>query len=44
MADQLAAADAFYVALARLRHLELVTSDARLARAAGSLAPVRLVS
>jgi len=44
LADQLAAADAFYVALARLRHLELVTSDARLARAAGSLAPVRLVS
>jgi len=43
-ADQLSAADAFYVALARLRRLELVTSDARLVSAAARLTQVRLVS
>src|SRR5438552_18583601 len=41
--DRLSAADAFYVALARARGIELVTADAALAHAASGLADVQLV-
>jgi predicted nucleic acid-binding protein len=44
LADRLSAADAFYVALARARGVELLTADAALARAAAGLATVRLVA
>ena len=43
LADRLAAADAFYVALARARGAQLLTADASLARAASGLADVQLV-
>lgn len=43
LADRLSAADAFYVALARVRGVELLTADAALARAANGLAEVQLV-
>ena len=43
LADRLSAADAFYVALARARGVELLTADAALARAAGGLADIQLV-
>jgi predicted nucleic acid-binding protein len=44
LADQLSAGDAFYVALARLRRLELWTADARLERGAETFAKVRLIA
>ena len=43
LADRLSAADAFYVALARARGVQLLTADAALARAASGLADVLLV-
>ena len=44
LADQLSTGDAFYVALARIRRIELWTADARLERAAAGLVKVRLVA
>jgi predicted nucleic acid-binding protein len=44
LAERLSAADAFYVALARARGVELLTADAALARAAAGLARVRLIA
>jgi predicted nucleic acid-binding protein len=44
LADRLSAGDAFYVALARIRRIELWTADARLERGAAGLAKVRLIS
>lgn len=44
LADRVSAADAFYLALARIRGIELLTADERLARTAAHLARVRLVS
>lgn len=44
LADRLSAGDAFYVALARVRQIELWTADARLARGAAGLAKVRLIA
>jgi predicted nucleic acid-binding protein len=43
LADRLAPADAFYVALARARGVALITADAALARGAIGLADVQLV-
>ena len=43
LADPLSVGDAFYVALARIRQIELWTADARLERAAAGLAKVRLI-
>ena len=42
-ADRLSVGDAFYVALARIRRIELWTADPRLERGAAGLAEVRLV-
>ena len=42
LAERLSAGDAFYVALARARRIELWTADARLGRAATRLAQVRV--
>jgi predicted nucleic acid-binding protein len=44
LAERLSAPDAFYVALARARGSELLTTDARLAEAATGLARVRLIA
>jgi len=44
LADRLSAGDAFYVALARARRIELWTADARLARGADGLAKMRLIA
>jgi len=44
LADRLAVGDAFYVALARIRRIELWTADGRLARGAAGLAKVRLIA
>jgi predicted nucleic acid-binding protein len=44
LADRLSAADAFYVALARVRRIELWTADALLERGAAGLAKVRLIA
>jgi predicted nucleic acid-binding protein len=44
LADRLSAGDAFYVALARIRRIELWTADARLERGAAGLAKVRLLA
>jgi predicted nucleic acid-binding protein len=44
LADRLSAGDAFYVALARVRRIELWTADARLERGAAGLAKVRLIA
>jgi predicted nucleic acid-binding protein len=44
LGDRLAVGDAFYVALARARRIELWTADARLERGAARLAKVRLVA
>lgn len=44
LADRLSAGDAFYVALARVRRIELWTADARLERGAAGLARVRLIA
>jgi len=44
LADRVSATDAFYVALARSRGVELLTTDAHLARGAEALAQVRLVA
>ena len=44
LAERLSAGDAFYVALARVRRIELWTADARLDRAAAGLAKVRLIT
>jgi len=43
LADRFSAADAFYIALARARRVELFTADVALARAASGLADVQLV-
>ena len=42
LADSLSVGDAFYIALARARRIELWTADARLGRAAARLAHVRV--
>jgi len=44
LADRLSAGDAFYVALARIRRIELWTADVRLERGAAGLAKVRLIA
>ena len=44
LADRLSAGDAFYVALARVRRIELWTADARLERTAAGFVEVRLVA
>jgi predicted nucleic acid-binding protein len=44
LADRLSAGDAFYVALARVRRIELWTVDARFERRAAGLAKVRLIA
>ena len=44
LADRLSASDAFYIALARVRRIELWTADARLERGAAGLANVRLIA
>lgn len=44
LADRLSVGDAFYVALARIRRIELWTADARLERGAAGLAHVRLIA
>src|SRR5438552_2080953 len=43
IADRVSATDAFYVALARARNLELLTTDAHLAQCGGTLAHIRLI-
>jgi predicted nucleic acid-binding protein len=43
LADLLSTGDAFYVALARVRRIELWTADARLQRGAAGLAKIRLI-
>ena len=43
LADRLSAGAAFYIALARIRRIELWTADSRLERGAAGLAEVRLV-
>jgi predicted nucleic acid-binding protein len=44
LADRLSVGDAFYLALARIRRIELWTADARLERGAAGLAKVRLIA
>jgi predicted nucleic acid-binding protein len=44
LADRVSAADAFYLALARARGVDLFTTDARLAQDGGLLAQIRLIS
>ena len=44
LADRLSVGDAFYVALARIRQIELWTADARLERGTAGLAKVRLIA
>ena len=44
LADRVSAADAFYLALARARGVELLTTDARLAKGGGTLAEIRLIA
>ena len=44
LADRLSVGDAFYVALARARRIELWTADARLERGAAGFATVRLIA
>jgi predicted nucleic acid-binding protein len=44
LADRMSAGDAFYVALARARRIDLWTADERLQRAAAGLARVRLIA
>jgi predicted nucleic acid-binding protein len=44
LADRLSAGDAFYVALARARRIELWTADERLERGAAGFAKVRLIN
>jgi predicted nucleic acid-binding protein len=44
LADRLSVGDTFYVALARVRRIELWTADARLERGATRLARVRLIT
>ncbi|MDQ2913335.1 MAG: type II toxin-antitoxin system VapC family toxin [Chloroflexota bacterium] len=44
LADRVSAADAFYVALARARGVELLTTDAHLAQGGGTLAQIRLIA
>jgi predicted nucleic acid-binding protein len=44
LADRLSVADAFYVALARVRRIEFWTADALLERGAAGLAKVRLIA
>jgi predicted nucleic acid-binding protein len=43
LADRVSATDAFYIALARARDVDLVTTDARLAQGGATLAHVRLI-
>jgi len=44
IADRVSATDAFYVALARARDVELLTTDAHLAQGARTLAHIRLIA
>ena len=44
IADRVSATDAFYVALARARDVDLLTTDAQLARGGATLAQVRLIA
>jgi len=44
LADAVSASDAFYLALARVQDADLLTFDARLAKAATRLARVRLMT
>jgi predicted nucleic acid-binding protein len=44
IADRVSATDAFYVALARARDVELLTTDAHLAHGGATLAHVRLIA
>ncbi len=44
IADRVSATDAFYVALARARNVELLTTDAHLAEGGGTLAHIRLIT
>ena len=44
IADRVSATDEFYVALARARDVELLTTDAHLAQGAGTLAHIRLIA
>jgi predicted nucleic acid-binding protein len=44
LAERLSAGDTFYVALARVRRIELWTANARLARSAADIAKVRLIT
>jgi len=44
LGDRLSAGDAFYVALARVRRIELWTADARLERAVAGFVKVRLIA
>ena len=44
LADRVSVSDAFYLALARSREVELVTCDGRFARGAAGLARIRLVA
>ena len=44
MANRLSAGDALYVALARIRRIDLWTADTRLERGAAGLAKVRLIA
>jgi predicted nucleic acid-binding protein len=42
-AERVSASDAFYVAIARARDVELLTTDAHLAQGGGALAHIRLI-
>ncbi len=44
LADRVSATDAFYLALARARGVELLTTDAHLAQGGGTLAEIRLIA
>ena len=44
LADRVSATDAFYVALARARGVELLTTDAHLAQDGRTLAQIRLIT
>ena len=44
LADRVSATDAFYLALARARGVELFTTDAHLAQGGGTLAQIRLIA
>ena len=44
IADRVSATDAFYLALSRARHADLLTTDANFAQGGGKLAQIRLVA